>query len=95
MTPFCQNYQNLILFPIVISKISSGARGQFFFEFEIFVVRFGISVLKEIKMSGVASALTKKIVITTLSIVHQLTAGDPEEDAEGVGDLKGMFIEMI
>ena len=36
-----------------------------FLEFEIFDVRFGISVPKDIKMGGVAIALPKKMVITT------------------------------
>ena len=37
--------------------------GQFFFEFEIFDVRIGISVPKDIKMGAVAIAMPKKIVI--------------------------------
>ena len=36
-----------------------------FFEFEIFDVRFGISVPKDIKMTGIAIAFPKKMVITT------------------------------
>ena len=38
---------------------------NFFFYFEIFDVRFGISVPKDIKMGGAAIALSKKMVITT------------------------------
>ena len=49
-------------------KISNGPCGQCFFEFEIFDVRFGISVPKDIKMGGVAIALTK-LVLTTRSTV--------------------------
>ena len=48
--------------------MSNGPCGQFFFEFEIVNVRFGISVPKDIKMVGVAIALTK-IVHTTRPIV--------------------------
>ena len=48
-------------------------RAVSFFEFEIFDVRFGISVPKYIKMDGVAIALLKKMVITTRpSIVYLL-----------------------
>ena len=36
-----------------------------FFDVEIFDVSFGISVLKDIKVDGVAIALPKKMVITT------------------------------
>ena len=36
------------------------ARAVIFFEFEIFDVRFGISVPKDIQMGGVAIALPKK-----------------------------------
>ena len=50
--------------PIVILKFQM-ARAVNFFEFEIFDVRFGISVQKDIKIGGVAIALPKKMVITT------------------------------
>ena len=53
MTPFFK-FSNLDFWvPIVILKNSNGPCGQsFFFEFEIFGVRLGINVPKDIKMGG-------------------------------------------
>ena len=42
----------------------------FFFKFEIFVVRFGTNVPKDIKMGGVAIALPEKMVTTTRPPFH-------------------------
>ena len=56
------------LFPPCNRKISNGPCDQFFFEFEIFDVRFGISVPKDIKMNGVAIALTKMVLTTRLTV---------------------------
>ena len=49
--------------PIVIKK--SNCPCGHFFKFQIFYVRFGISVLRHIEMGGVAIALPKKMVITS------------------------------
>ena len=50
------------LFPVPHCKFENSqiAVRSFFFEFEIFDVRFEISVLKDIKMVGVVTALSKK-----------------------------------
>ena len=53
-------------------KISNGLRGQFFFEFEIFDVRCGISVPKDIKMGGVTITLTKIVVTTRPTVTTAL-----------------------
>ena len=46
--------------PIAISKKNQMACAAIFFEFDIFDIRFGTSVPKDIKMGGVAIALLKK-----------------------------------
>ena len=60
-------------FTIIISKNSNGLCGHFF-EFDIFDITFGITVPKDIEMGGVATALTKKKVITTRPAISLSTA---------------------
>ena len=52
------------------------ARAVIFFEFEVFDVRFGSSVPKDIKMGGVAIALPKKTAITSRPTISLSTAYD-------------------
>ena len=54
------NFEFLV--PTVMVKISNDPKisnDQFFFEFDIFDDRFGISIPKDMKMGGVAIALPK------------------------------------
>ena len=47
-------------------------RALIFFEFEIFDIRFGIGVPKDIKMGGVAIALPKKKMVITTGPIMKL-----------------------
>ena len=70
ITTFCQNSEILIFWSsIVILKFQMARAVNFFFEIEIFDVRFGISLPKDIKMGDVAIALPEKMVITTRTII--------------------------
>ena len=69
MTHFLLKFSNFdFLIPHCNFKISNGPCGHFF-EFDIFDVRLGISVPRDIKMGGVAITLPKKMAITTRPIV--------------------------
>ena len=68
MTLFIKFLKFWFLVPIVISKFQMAVRS--FFKCEIFDVRFGIRVPKDMKMSVVAIALPKKMVITTHPSAH-------------------------
>ena len=60
------------LSPIVIEKLQMARAVNFFFEFEIFDARFGINVPKDIKMGGVAIALTKILLTTRPTVATAL-----------------------